>query len=200
MKLSVFNIRDFTCESAAAAFSMLDAQKKKRLGAMRDRDGAMRSLAADMLARRGAAAFCGCKPSEVELAVDKNGKPFVANREVCISLSHSRDYAVCAVSASDVGVDIELIRDFSRATARRVCTGGELDYIFSAEADVNVRFFKIWTLKEAYAKCVGVPLMRCVNDVSFGFDGKKVSCSISGFSLETDTTHDGYVVSVCERA
>jgi 4'-phosphopantetheinyl transferase len=69
------------------------------------------------------------------------------------NLSHSGDWALCAVTtAGEVGVDIERVRLRSQAyrlkVARRFFSAHEYHAINSA-------FFSGWTRKEAYIKCHG---------------------------------------------
>lgn len=75
---------------------------------------------------------------ELEFDVDENGKPYVKNAPFHFSLSHSGDYAVCAISDSPVGVDIEQERELTEKFKKRF-----------AETILQ------WTKKEAKGKLTG---------------------------------------------
>ena len=82
-----------------------------------------------------------------EVLKGKNGKPFFPNRpDVYFSISHSGNFALCAIDFFPVGADIEFIRPVSSALIRRVC--GELE---AQAAD----FFTLWVLKESLVKLRG---------------------------------------------
>ncbi len=56
-----------------------------------------------------------------------------------------------------VGIDIERIRDVDERLIRYVCSEKELEYVFAGnnQNETTKRFFRIWTVKEAYFKCLG---------------------------------------------
>ncbi len=87
-------------------------------------------------------------PSPTE-ASGKNGKPyFEGHPEIRFSLSHSGDVAMLAMSDSEVGCDIEKIKDVDyEAMAKRWFTGGEV-----AACDSKENYFSVWTKKEAFLK------------------------------------------------
>lgn len=92
------------------------------------------------------------------IIIRQNGKAvFADNPYVHFNISHSGDVAMCAVSDSPVGVDVQLVCDFKEAICRRYFCPGEADCVLK-EPDPCKRqskFFDIWTLKEAYAKMTG---------------------------------------------
>lgn len=90
-------------------------------------------------------------------AVDRSsrGKPFFASMEDRhFSLSHSRGYALCALSDSPVGADIEVVRP-RREGLFAYCLGeAELAAFDGTWED----FFRLWTLKESWCKREDSPL------------------------------------------
>lgn len=77
------------------------------------------------------------------------GKPFLNTGY--ISISHSGDYTVIAIADSEVGIDIEKIReiDYKRIAKR----------FFRDEAIDNLNdFFDIWVRTESYLKYTGAGL------------------------------------------
>lgn len=90
----------------------------------------------------------------VEWETDENGKLYVKDCEFYVNLSHSGDYAVCAVSDSEVGVDIERVKKADIALAKRFFTSEEHDYIKNS-ASIDDAFFEMWVKKESFVKAAG---------------------------------------------
>ena len=92
-----------------------------------------------------------------------NGKPVYSGLDTYFNLSHAGNYVVCAVSDKAVGVDIERQRKNVIRVAKRFFTQAECDWI----GDDSLRFARIWTLKEAYAKLTGDGIAGTVSKVEF---------------------------------
>ncbi len=89
----------------------------------------------------------------------KEGKPYFRNLPVYFSISHSGDICVIVFSRSDVGIDIEEVREINKdKISERYFTAEEADYL--KINNTREDFYRVWTRKEAYAKLVGVPLLR----------------------------------------
>lgn len=83
------------------------------------------------------------------------GKPRFAGREDrWFSLSHSGGLALCALSASPVGVDVELVRPRREKLPGRALSGEELAAFDGSWGD----FYRLWTLKESWCKREDAPL------------------------------------------
>lgn len=107
-------------------------------------------------------------PRDVQLEYGQFGKPALAGEfglaegrpgKLHFNLSHAADRAVYALCATaEVGIDIEL--DDGRINpaelAHTICSARELQQ-FQAYPLVEQRelFFRLWTRKEAYLKCLG---------------------------------------------
>lgn len=120
------------------------------------------------------------------LSSDHPGKGY---REVYFSVSHSGDYAVCALNDSPVGTDIEIVGKESRNIAERFFARDELEYITDTES-----FYHIWTLKESFMKVVGLGMrlpmdafsVTCYDTVSgccgFSFNGTGIRSSDASYN------------------
>ena len=92
------------------------------------------------------------------------GKPFLPQfPDLHLSVSHSGEWFVCAISNQPVGIDLQehtLLRGETQEQAlnryckiaRRFFHPLEADYV---EADPKNRFFPVWTAKEGYVKYTG---------------------------------------------
>lgn len=117
---------------------------------------------------------------------EHNGKIY---REVYFSVSHSGDYAVCALDDHPVGIDIEVIGKESRNIAERFFARDELEYITDTGS-----FYHIWTLKESFMKVVGLGMrlpmdafsVTCYDTVSgccgFSFNGTGIRSSDASYN------------------
>ena len=96
-----------------------------------------------------------CNKSVDLLKIEKssNGKPFLINsiKPLYFNISHSRNYSVIAISDKDIGVDIELMRDFyNDAIVKKYFSEEEQNVVCK-----NNNFLEIWTRKEAVVKLKG---------------------------------------------
>ncbi len=90
----------------------------------------------------------------VELLFDEHGKPYVANEDIYVSISHCDTYAAAIVSkVCAVGIDIETTdRDISRIS-RKFMSGTELEQIRQPQAGQQLMVY--WGAKEVIYKIYG---------------------------------------------
>lgn len=164
MKWYKCDIRDLTDEEYTYWYSLMNADKKKRVDRFRFFDDQKRTVAGEMLARKAIAEWCSVQPYIIEFAIGEHGKPFAVGLDVEFNISHSGYMVVCVVNDNPVGIDIEQMRSIDLIVAKRICTDEELlylfghiptaeDFVYTIEAAILKRFFELWTAKEAYVKC-----------------------------------------------
>lgn len=179
----ISDIRHVTSEEYETAYLQLDDIKRAKVDRMRQRKDRLRSVAGDALARSILSRELKCAPQDLTFVYTENGKPRLKDDPLWFSLSHSEDLAVCAISKNPIGVDIEQIRDISPRLARKYFTPEEREYLFGhvpkdqdweevMTPSVKMRFFEIWTAKEAYLKCLGkdLSLLRSFNTLQMQFE------------------------------
>ncbi len=113
---------------------------------------------------------------EVVLSRDSRGKPYINGREdkkpLFFNLSHAGVYAMCALSRDDeVGVDVERVRPLGslECMSRRVCSDNEREMMNNMPLEDRLEwFFRVWTHKEAVAKCVGDGLSMGLKRINVG--------------------------------
>lgn len=98
----------------------------------------------------------GQRFEDIRLWRDENGKPQAENLPFHFNISHSAGWVACAVSDKPIGIDLEVIQSRDLSVARRICSQGELDFIFAEGKDSLRRFLQVWTAKEAYVKLTGI--------------------------------------------
>lgn len=130
------------------------------------------------------------------LAFGKNGKPTLADYpEIHFNLSHCEGLAVCLFSPYECGADCENIRKFKQRTAERVCSAEELAALDKAQ-DKDYLFTRLWTLKEAYVKAIGIGISYPLREVSFAFENDRIIASKQEASFQQLLLKE-HIVSVC---
>jgi len=106
--------------------------------------------------------YTGQAPAAIDIKTSAKGKPYIEPSAIYFNVSHSAARLVVAISTQvQVGVDIEFInknRQFKRVVQRYFT---QLEQQQLAQQSVNqypLLFYKYWTAKEAWAKCIGVGL------------------------------------------
>ena len=90
-----------------------------------------------------------------EIQREAKGKPFFPNLpRLHFSLSDSGDYALCALSAAPVGVDIERIRPRRENLPRFALSEKEYARFCGEGGDWSL-FYTLWTRREAWCKYTG---------------------------------------------
>ena len=97
-----------------------------------------------------------------------NGKPYLVDyQNIYFNMSHCKYGVVCAVSAKEVGADIQDIRLYDVKIARRVCTDREMDLLFKSHSPQRL-FCELWTQKESYIKLYGGSIGEPLNTLDIG--------------------------------
>lgn len=158
-------------------YELMSEDKRQRVDKFRLNDDKKRTVVGEMLVRKAISKRFSVSPESIVFGTKENGKPFAKDIPIEFNISHSGNMVVCAVSDSPIGIDIEQIRPVDLSVAKRICTENELIYIFgknpetsefkiSYDKEILRRFFKIWTIKEAYAKNIGTGIKSIKSDSS----------------------------------
>lgn len=115
-----------------------------------------RTIWAELLARSIVAKKMSRTIEETRIERDLNGKPYVIDSNLKISLAHSKNWAACSIGEIASGIDVEedfvdelTLAEFFFTTQeyRELC---KLNGWSRAE-----KFLSIWTIKESFAKLTG---------------------------------------------
>ncbi len=154
MDIEILEVSNVTEAEYVREYNRLSEYNKKRISIMRPQDK-RRSLAGLILLRKKIAEQYGVE--NYEFTYNENGKPLL---DFCwFSISHSGGYVACALGDNPVGVDTEVIRDIPFRNDYRLFTLEEVMYVNENEKEHNLRFFEVWTKKEAYIKAKGLRLI-----------------------------------------
>lgn len=166
-------------------FSILNNEEKERILKKKSRKNAELSLIGNLLAKTAIKNCANIPIKEQKFILAEHGKPCLDGFcGVHFSISHSKDYAVCAVFGSPVGIDIEKIRSCPQTLMKKVCSPEELDFLLKSE-NQDSGFIKLWSQKEAAIKksggCIALSKLKSCNKEK----------NINSIKI------DGYWLSVC---
>lgn len=182
-------ITDITCMDEAmfkCGLELVSPYRREKIEKYKYEEDKKRSLAAGLLLNYATKCFvehkfikdCVNKVSikdilnvydnqyDYKIVTIAKGKPIFESENIYFSISHCGDYAVCAVSYQNIGVDIEVKRKKGLKVAKRFFKKSECEWIEDSEE----RFLKIWTLKEAYAKYTGEGIANVLPHIEFEYD------------------------------
>ena len=121
--------------------------------------------------------------------IDEKGKP--KSDKIKFNISHSNEYMVLVKNdLYEIGVDIELIREYKKDLVDKICNSEEKKYIQDDKS-----FFEIWTNKESLVKSYGSGIISSMKEIpSLPLNGlKKYSNS---FWYSKSFIKNSYVISV----
>ena len=191
MNIVKAHIEDYDAAFYADAFRYLTDERQQRALRFRNASDRHACILGDALLRNVVAEELGCDYRRVCIGNDSCGKPYVVFPSDCglnISLSHSDGMVVAALDEVPIGIDVECIRDIDARVLKHVLSENEALYV----GESNRRFFEIWTMKEAYLKCIGLGLAGCkqLKDLS-------VFALPEGYSVKVIDSSGTFVLSQC---
>lgn len=171
-----------------AALPLLTEQRREKTARIHDVAEKKRSVGAGLLLRERFG-------EGVLLTFNQYGRPQLAGKnQPWISLSHTGELVVLAVSDRPVGVDVERAR-CSMAVARRFFTPLEVLALEALPEEQRPRLFtRLWTAREAYLKMRGVGLMW-LSDTPITLRGDTIT--LRGATL-TEEEQDDYHIALVQ--
>ncbi len=136
------------------------------------------------------------------IAKSEHGKPSLAEYpHIHYNVTHSDGITACISACKECGIDAERVRDYRPNVIKRAFSESEKALIEKApDEEKNLLFFRLWTLKEAYVKALGIGVSYPLNTAEFSFDGGEIRTNIKGYSFKQYLLGGGaFVVSVCEK-
>lgn len=141
--------------------NLLPKYRLDKINRLKNENDKLTSACAGFLVRK----FIG----DCKISLNEYGKPYAENGKF-FSLSHSGDYVIISLGDFETGCDIELTKDLNfERLGKIVFHKNELNKLSQAE-DKKSCFYKLWTAKEAFIKCLGE-----------GFHFKTSSLDLSAF-------------------
>jgi 4'-phosphopantetheinyl transferase len=156
----------------------LSSHERHRAAALRSEQDRSRYVVAHGALRTILARYVGSHPGTLQFRVNAYGKPFLqhsSSPSLQFNLTHCGSSAVVAVTWNrEIGVDLEAVR-MPLHTSPMVWHYLHRDEVAALEPFdrdcVDAAFLRLWTAKEAFAKCVGLG----------------VSCQFESFSVLSES-------------
>lgn len=139
--------------------SRLSEYKKDRLSHLRNKENQKQSAAAEFLLISALQELFPSVALPLTFTVGEQGKPALLIDGIHCSFSHSGNWAACAVSNGEIGLDLQVDSDGKLDIAQRFFTAEEYESICCAKHPDH-EFGKLWSLKESYIKALGIGLQR----------------------------------------
>jgi 4'-phosphopantetheinyl transferase len=211
MMIYTFSIHESISEETISKWlTYVTSERREQLIRFRFREDFLRSLVGEAMVRTIISEKVGIAPEILKIARTEQSKPFLQDYpDVHFNISHSGDWVVCAISDDAVGIDIEEIKlDIIKpALIKKVLNEKEQKYFQTlSDEEKNIAFYRFWTLKEAYTKCIGRGLGIELNSINI--DTRIDSFGQSSLRLTTEGQEwgglmrsidfcDGYMLSIC---
>ncbi len=163
----------FLEQSYDSIFEKLYPARRQAIRKLKNKNATYVSMTAGLLLQEIAMDVLGLLPEKILIEKNEHGKPFIQGQEnFKYNISHSGDMVMLAYSTQELGADIEKLRDKDIRVAKRCFCKSEYDYVIGSPQDddkaVAERFFRVWTMKEAYLK----------------YSGKGISVPLSSFEVD----------------
>ncbi len=151
------NLKD---EQIAKGLNYLSEDRKSALKKYLFKEDFLRGLHSSLLARLLICENLNIQNSKINFFKNEYSKPFLQNFDnFYFNTAHSGEYAVCIISDTPAGIDIEKIKHIDLGVAEQVFTNEEMAELKKKSGSEQTAFFyDIWTLKESYIKAVGMGL------------------------------------------
>lgn len=168
-------------DMANECLALLSANEKDRLAKIKSSAHKQRFLITRATVRKVLALYLqDVSPQSLIFATNQFGRPLLAENPCHLefNLSHSNDQLVIGITHTrSLGVDIEFIdrsRDFARIAQHyfhpNEWGSSAMDEPLNTNDDLAERFYRLWTLKEAFIKAESKGLFMPID--SFYFEGQ----------------------------
>jgi 4'-phosphopantetheinyl transferase len=179
--LWLLDINQFTDAHYTQAAQIMSPSERER--AQKFVRGKESYIASRWLLRKVLARYAGVAPEAVEFLRGDKGKPYLPQREIHFSLSHSGHWALLAVSKVElIGVDIEAVASTRDLTgiAESYYHPHEFAHLQTLAGDAQQNYFyRLWTLKEAFFKATGTGISAGLEKIAFALADDKIHAQIA---------------------
>ncbi len=140
----------------------------------------------------------GIPKENQELIRNQYGKPTLKQySDIHFNISHCKGLAMCVITDSEIGADVENIRHFPERVMKRCFTEREIQYVLNNETPEKA-FFQLWTLKESYVKAIGIGISYPMKKAEFIIENNSIIPNTEKHFEFTQIIIDNeFVCSVC---
>ena len=148
---------------------------------------------------------CTNVQTPVQYHRNEHGKPYLTDTsEIYVNWSHSGDYVLCAVSDSEVGIDLQKMdREPGNNLVRKALTLQEQKaYEQMAPERQKKRFYEYWSVKESFLKALGTGFYTSLARFQVNFEERNLvieqQINTKAYACQLlDFRESDYVAAVC---
>ena len=195
IKSYLFDISSINEETFIKLLPLVKPYRKEKIDKLSAKNAKYLSLAVELLIKKACEDF-GIDYLSEDIVFNENGKPSFKNSKYFFNTSHSGRYALCVISDKVVGCDIEEIKEYKEKVAKRFFTNKENEYL-ELTNDKNELFYRLWTLKESYSKCIGKGLTIPLNSFEVSNSSNNIIIKGKDNYHFFEFKHDNYQIAIC---
>lgn len=203
-------ICDLDKKEEAKIYDMLDCDRQQSIKLIKNNMAKKRSMFAGLLLRYAFLQEGYSKEEWEQVKVEREmyGKPYIKNyHKFKYSLSHSKDWVLCAVDTEPIGADIQEIRLWNIQIAKRFYSKEEYNRLLKfQEKDLRNEqtrmFYSMWTAKESASKYSGRGIGTCIScyvtDECYSCIYNKEEIAL-GLHIKLYDELEGYIACLCSN-
>lgn len=158
--------------------SVLSEEELKKTDFFKFKEARIQYIISQGLLRILLAKYLEITPEKVKVGRHPKGKPYsLDDKSLFFNISHSGGMCVFAFSREcEVGIDIERKRELTalQGLISKNFTASEIRFITRNPEEELERFFRLWTIKEAYLKAIGEGMRLTPDNPEFAIDRNNV--------------------------
>lgn len=197
MELIYDNINNYTDDDYKNFIKLIHKEKANKISKLINNDDKKRSILGEILLIK-LLKNKNINYSSIKIIKNKYGKPYIHNINIYFNISHSNNLVICGISDKEIGIDIEKIKNVKPNIINQFTTENEKKYIEEKKELFNKRSLEIYTLKEAYFKCIGTNLNK-IKQIDFIIKDKKIICSQKKFNFNLIYKLNNYIIATCTK-
>lgn len=210
MRVYVTKIYDLDMEKEVKLCGMLDCDRQQNVKVIKHKMARNRSIFAGLLLRHAflQEGYTLKQWQQVEIEKEAYGKPYIKGcQEFQYSLSHSGDWALCAVDTKAIGADIQELKTWKIQVAKRFYSKEEYDRILGVqqkdcENKQTKMFYSMWTAKESAVKysgqSMGAGIRRYVTNEGYSCIYDKEN-EVLSLHIKLYNELEGYIACLCSK-
>lgn len=195
IKTYLLDISSINDESFEKLLKNVKQYRKDKIASLTLKSSKYLSLAVELLIKKACLDF-NLDYENIEICFNENGKPYFKNSKYFFNTAHSGNYAICVISDVEIGIDIEQIKEFKEKVSKHCFTKKEQKYI-ELSKDKEDMFYRLWTLKESYTKCVGKGLNIAFNTLELSGEDSDIFVNNDKNYQFYETKYDNYRIAWC---
>lgn len=195
IKSYLFDISSLDEETFSRLLLGVKKYRKEKIDKLSLQKNKYLSLGVEILIKKACEDF-GIDYFNEDIIFNEYGKPYFKNAKYFFNTSHSGKYAFCVISYVEIGCDIEEIYEYKERVAERFFSEKERKYI-EISPNKDEMFYRLWTLKESYLKCLGTGLSTSLNSFELDNDGNNVIIKGKKDYQFIEVKYDNYRIAYC---